>query len=138
MNPRVTLRQALEDPELLGSALAGPTWHAWRSLLIAAMGEPLTKDEAKTFTKFTGRTKAPDKRVDEFWCSIGRRGGKSRAMAVWAVYLAGLCDYPKLARGETRIFKSGDSICMLVLAERACRGLIRRLRRCPLWVISGH
>ena len=41
MTPRVTLRKALEDPELLGSALAGPTWHAWRSLLLAAMGEPL-------------------------------------------------------------------------------------------------
>ena len=32
MKPRVTLRKVLEDPELLGSALAGPTWHAWRSL----------------------------------------------------------------------------------------------------------
>jgi acetyl-CoA C-acetyltransferase len=30
MKPRVTLRQAIEDLELLGSALAGPTWHAWR------------------------------------------------------------------------------------------------------------
>ena len=41
MTPKVTLRKALEDPELLGSALAGPTWHAWRALLLAAMGEPL-------------------------------------------------------------------------------------------------
>ena len=98
MTPRVTLRQALEDPELLGSALAGPTWHAWRSLLVAAMGEKLTNDELKTFAKFTGRDKAPTKRVDEFWCVIGRRGGKSRAMAVLAVYLAGLCDHPRLAR----------------------------------------
>ena len=77
MKPKVSLRKALEDPDLLGSALAGPTWHAWRSLLIAAMGEPLTKDELKTFTKFTGRTEAPTKRVDEIWCCIGRRGGKS-------------------------------------------------------------
>ena len=51
MKPRVTLRKALEDPELLGSALAGPTWHAWRSLLLAAMGEPLNPDELKTFTQ---------------------------------------------------------------------------------------
>jgi hypothetical protein len=61
-------------------------------ILLAAMGEPLTKDELKTFTKFTGRTEAPDKRIDELWCVIGRRGGKSRALAVLAVYLAGLCD----------------------------------------------
>jgi hypothetical protein len=41
MKPRVTLRQAIEDPELLGSALAGPTWHAWRVIPLAAMGEHL-------------------------------------------------------------------------------------------------
>ena len=58
MTPKVSLRKALEDPDLLGSALAGPTWHAWRVILLAAMGEPLTKDELKTFTKFTGRKTA--------------------------------------------------------------------------------
>ena len=41
MKPLVSIREALEDPNLLGTALEGPTWHAWRSLLIAAMGEPL-------------------------------------------------------------------------------------------------
>jgi hypothetical protein len=56
MTPKVSLRKAFEDPELLGSALAGPTWEAWRAILLAAMGEPLTKDELTTFTKFTGRT----------------------------------------------------------------------------------
>jgi hypothetical protein len=56
MTPRVTLRQALEDPALLGSALAGSTWHAWRSLSLAAMGEPLNPDELETFTRVTGRS----------------------------------------------------------------------------------
>ena len=88
MKPRVTLRKALEDPELLGSALAGPTWHAWRSLLLAAMGEPLNPDELEVFTRFTGCTAPPPQRVDELWCCVGRRGGKSRAMAVLAIYLA--------------------------------------------------
>jgi hypothetical protein len=104
MTPKVTLRRALEDPELLGAALAGPSWHPWRSLLLAAMGEPLNADELGTFKRFTGRDVAPERRVDELWCAIGRRGGKSRAMAVLAVYLAGLCDYgDKLARGEKGI-----------------------------------
>ena len=48
MKPRVTLRQALDDPSLLGAALAGPSWHAWRSLVLAAMGEPLQPDELET------------------------------------------------------------------------------------------
>ena len=101
MKPRKTLRQALEDPNLLGTVLGGPSWHPWRSLLISAMGEPLTPDQLETFTKFTGRTTSPTSRVDELWCCVGRRGGKSRAMSVLATYLAGLCDYSdKLARGE--------------------------------------
>ena len=101
MKPRVTLRQALDDPSLLGAALAGPSWHAWRSLLLAAMGESLQPDELETFTRFTGRSAPPSQRVGELWCCVGRRGGKSRAMSTLAVYLAGLCDYSdKLARGE--------------------------------------
>ena len=101
MTPKVTLRRALEDPELLGAALAGPSWHAWRSLLLAAMGEPLEPDELETFKRFTGRSIPPSEHVDELWCCVGRRGGKSRAMSTLAVYLAGLCDYSdKLAQGE--------------------------------------
>jgi hypothetical protein len=36
MTPRVKLRRALEDPELLGAALVSPSWKTWRSLLLAA------------------------------------------------------------------------------------------------------
>jgi hypothetical protein len=72
--------------------------------LLAANGEQLTDLELLTFTKYTGRAKAPEKRVDELWCAVGRRGGKSRAMATMAAYYAGLCDYrDKLARGETGV-----------------------------------
>jgi hypothetical protein len=53
MTPKVTLRKALEDPELLGSALAGPTWHAWRSLLLAGMGEPLNSGPSINFVTST-------------------------------------------------------------------------------------
>ena len=60
MKPRVTLSKALEDPELLGSALAGPTWHAWRSLLIAAMGEPLTNGRARDLHPVYRQGEAPD------------------------------------------------------------------------------
>ena len=101
MKPRIPLRRALEDKELLGSCLGGDSWHAWRSLLLAANGEPLKQDELTTFQRFTGRTAPPEGRVDEFWCVIGRRGGKSRAMTVLSAYLAGLCDHSdSLARGE--------------------------------------
>lgn len=99
MKPAVTIRKALTDPKLLGGVLKGETWHAWRVLLIAAMGEPLTNDERPTFTALTGRAQEPLQRVEELEAVVGRRGGKSRAMATLAAYAAGLCKHP-LARGE--------------------------------------
>jgi len=93
MIPRVPLREALSDPNLLGTAIAGDSWGSWRGLLIAAMGEELSEDEREIFTKLTGRVREPLQRVDEFAAVIGRRGGKSRAMATLATYIAGLCDH---------------------------------------------
>jgi hypothetical protein len=97
----VSMRAALADPMLLGKALEGDSWSAWRVLLIAAMGEELYPDERAIFQKLTGREREPLERVDELWCVIGRRGGKSRAISVLAVYIACLIDHsPILAVGE--------------------------------------
>jgi hypothetical protein len=49
MRVRTTLREALADPCLLGKALPGDTWHAWRTILLATMGEPLTNEELSVF-----------------------------------------------------------------------------------------
>jgi hypothetical protein len=98
----VPIRKALSDPKLLGGILAGKTWHAWRTLLIASMGEPLSDDERETFKLLTGRDREPGQRVEEAVFVVGRRGGKSRAMATLATYIAGLCRHP-LVRGEKGI-----------------------------------
>ena len=65
MKPLIPLRQALTDPAILGKALGGATWSNWRTLLIAAMGEPLTPDELAVFRALTGRQAAPAERVEE-------------------------------------------------------------------------
>jgi hypothetical protein len=91
--PRITLRKALSDPQLLGRTLDGKSWHSWRALLMAAMGEELTEDEREIFRKLTGRECEPRQRVEELVCVVGRRGGKSRAMATLACYIAGLCEH---------------------------------------------
>jgi hypothetical protein len=101
MNPQCTLREALEDPNLLGAFLEGPSWKSWRVILLAAMGEELKPAELSIYRKFTGRDKSPTKRVDELWAVIGRRGGKSKATGALALYLAALCHHPKLSKGET-------------------------------------
>lgn len=99
MNPTVALRKALSDKKLLGGILSGPSWHAWRTLMIAAMGEALTDKERPTFTALTGRAQEPLQRVEELCAVVGRRGGKSRSMATIAAYMGGLCQH-KLVHGE--------------------------------------
>ena len=100
MKPRVTMRRALNDPVLLGEVMAGPSWEAWRILLTAAMGEQLTDDEREIFRRLTGRDREALQRAEEIWCVVGRRGGKSRAMAACAAHIGGLCEHPELAPGE--------------------------------------
>jgi hypothetical protein len=101
MKPRVTMRKALSDPNLLSNALPGESWAAWRILLIAAMGEALTAEERVLFTQLTGREREPMQRVDEFAGVIGRRGGKTQAMGAYGTYIGAVCDHSDaLARGE--------------------------------------
>jgi hypothetical protein len=99
MTPTVSIRKALSDPKLLGGVLAGESWRAWHVLMIASMGETLTDEEREIFTKLTGRLHEPLQRIEEATFVIGRRGGKSRAMATLAAYIAGLCKHP-LVSGE--------------------------------------
>jgi hypothetical protein len=97
------MRKALADDNLLGKALPGDTWRPWRVLLIASMGEALTDDERVIFTALTGREREPGRRVEELIGVIGRRGGKSKAIATLATYLAGLCEWPSLVAGEVGV-----------------------------------
>jgi hypothetical protein len=72
MTPTVSIRDALNDTALLGSTLSGPSWEAWRVLLIASMGEKLTDDERVLFKTLTGREQEPLQRVEELCCVVGR------------------------------------------------------------------
>jgi hypothetical protein len=100
----LSLGDALLDLEVLGHTITGPSWKPWRSLLLAATGERLTKSERVHFEQLTGRAREPLKRVDELCLVIGRRGGKSRAMSVLASWLASCIDYSNvLAPGERGI-----------------------------------
>lgn len=97
----VTMREALLSPAYFGALLAGETWAAWRVLLIAIAGETLTSDERVIFRSLTGRAHEAEEPVEEFHGVIGRRGGKSRSMAVLGAYLAACCDHRAvLAPGE--------------------------------------
>jgi hypothetical protein len=84
--------------------LRGGSWAKWRVLLIAAMGEELNSNERAIFMALTGRERGPLNRVEELWAIMGRRSGKTRAIAVLGAYLAALCDFTDvLAPGERAI-----------------------------------
>ncbi len=115
--PLISLRKALADPDLLAGVLPGDSWRAWRILLIAAMGEPLDDEERAIFKRLTDRESEPLERIEELWCIIGRRGGKSRAMAALSVYLARLVDY-------TGVLAVGERPIVLCLAQNAVQARI--------------
>jgi hypothetical protein len=98
----VSMRAALGDDDLLGKALRGSSWSAWRTILIAIMGERLTDDERKVWSELTGgREVEPLSPADESFICVGRRSGKTQTAATAAVYLAALCDHSsRLAAGE--------------------------------------
>src|SRR6476620_1059270 len=93
MKKLLTARQALEDPAILGGAIAGPTWLSWRALLIAALGEALNREERRAFQVLTRRAQEPLEVAEELVAVVGRRGGKTLAGAVLLVFLACLVDY---------------------------------------------
>lgn len=95
------MRLALEHPNFFAGVLDGDSWRTWRILLIAAMGEPLTDVERVTFEAITGRPHESLQRAEELWGIVGRRGGKTRAIAVLACYIAAMCEWDDvLAPGE--------------------------------------
>jgi hypothetical protein len=89
--------EALADPNLFAPHFVGSSWDGWRSFLAALFALPATA----AYSQCTGRTKFPDKPFAESALIVGRRGGKSRVLALIAVYLACFRDYrPYLAPGE--------------------------------------
>jgi hypothetical protein len=97
----ITIDRALMDPRLLGAALGNISpWSTWVVALKSAFGLGLITDkERETFATIAGERSPPEHRVREFWCLVGRRGGKSRIAAALAVFFS--CFVPhKVAKGE--------------------------------------
>jgi hypothetical protein len=101
MRPLITMRAALADEQLFAGEFGGASWLGWRALLCAMLGEKLNDEERAIFRALTGREREPLQKVQEFWGAIGRRGGKSRAIALLVTYLATLVDHrANLSLGE--------------------------------------
>ncbi len=94
--------QALDDPIVFRGIIKDHRmWTPWRAFLKALFGLPMSDAEADLFRACTGRATLPVEAFAVAWLIIGRRGGKSFALALIAVFKACFVDYrPFLARGE--------------------------------------
>jgi hypothetical protein len=93
MRPKISMREALVEPEFFGRILQGASWYGWKVLLIAAAGEALTDDERVEFKRLTGRDREPGHLCRELIVAAGRRAGKTEAMIVFAIWIGALCDH---------------------------------------------
>ncbi|WP_257194815.1 MULTISPECIES: hypothetical protein [unclassified Bradyrhizobium] len=102
---RLTLLDAISDPKLFKPFFKNPaSWIGWRAFIAAAFGLPMSGEELAIYRACTGRKDAPTQQMRECVLCIGRRGGKSRSLALIATWLACFNDYrPYLDAGERGI-----------------------------------
>jgi hypothetical protein len=55
MRPNISMREALNDPQLFANILRGDSWYGWKVLLIAAAGETLKDIERVEYKRLTAR-----------------------------------------------------------------------------------
>ena len=60
----------------------GPSWAPWKAFLAALFGLPLSDAQLDLYRRHTERQTAPTAPFNEAALVIGRRGGKSRVLAL--------------------------------------------------------
>ena len=96
--PTISLGRALADQNLFARHFADKSWAAWKTFLSALFAEPPGPDDLDVYRARTGRTTWPTAPFTEAAVIVGRRGGKSRTLALIAVYLACFRDYDRFWR----------------------------------------
>ena len=108
----MSLRADMADPEMFGPFFKGDSFAAWRAFHAAMFAEPMSEAELAIYRECTGRQEPPSEPVKEATLIIGRRGGKSRNLALIATHLATSRDYsPYLAPGEV-------GTCAVIASDR--------------------
>lgn len=100
-----TILEALADRALFGGmGFDRPSWDRWRVFLTALFGLPMAPEQLEIFKHHTGRGAAPDKPSCYATLIVGRRGGKTRSLALIATYLAACVDHSAhLVPGERAV-----------------------------------
>lgn len=121
MPAAMTLLEAVNDPNLFAPHFADrETWQPWWVFCKALYGINLDCEELVLFEQCTGRKLSPTERAREAWLAIGRRGGKSRILALIAAYEALFGDWPKyLSAGEK------GYIVIIAADRKQCRTILQ-------------
>ena len=79
---------AISHPQLFGRWFRDrESWKAWEAYLAALFGLRMSDEVLAIYQECTGRQTAPGVPFNESWLVCGRRAGKSRILALIAVYL---------------------------------------------------
>ena len=116
----MNILEALDDPALFAPHFRGDTWGPWRAFLAALFALPMDDAQLALYRTHTGRQEPPTAAFGEAALVIGRRGGKSRVLALIATFLATFRDYaPHLAPGEVA------TIAIIAADRRQARSIFR-------------
>jgi len=115
-----TILEAIDHPQVFGPFFRGDTWQAWRAFLGALFALPMDDAALALYRAHTGRISAPVVPFKEAALVVGRRGGKSRVLALCATYLATFRSYEQfLAPGEVA------TIAVIAADRRQARSIFR-------------
>jgi hypothetical protein len=97
----MNILEAMADEALFAPFFRGDSWDRWKAFLAALFALPMSEAQFEAYKHHTGRQELPVAAYKEAALICGRRGGKSRVLALVAVYLAVFLTYaPYLAPGE--------------------------------------
>jgi hypothetical protein len=112
--------QAIRDKRVFGKHFKGRSWEAWFAFFATLFALPMTAAQLEIYKKHTGRNTPPTTPFLEGWLVIGRRGGKSFALALVAVFLACFRDWrPFLGPGEM------GTVMVIAADRRQARTIMR-------------
>ena len=99
-----SILEALDDPDLFRGMFDTPSWEPWLAFLEALQALPMSAEHLALYRKHTGRSEPPTEPARYAELVVGRRGGKSRILALIATYLACVLDHrDHIVPGETPV-----------------------------------
>jgi hypothetical protein len=118
-----TIIDAMDHPDLFGQHFKGDSWRFWRMFLAALFALPMDDEQLALYRRHTGRTTPPAVPFKEAALVVGRRGGKSRILALLGTYLAAFHDYePFLAAGELA------TVAIIAADRKQSRSILRYVK----------